>query len=481
MDDEKQTPPAPKDGESPVPPPPAGAPPAGAGPQPADGAAPEQGPAEGGDIGAEQPQEQEEAACAGTAEPMAAAEAGPEEAGPGSDAAVKAGETDYAAQSQQPPIPPRSDRREIYVMIRYGKMNIRGIFTSHILDSRPGEKFVLRTKRGTEWGELMNVLTERPDMQDVHGKILRRATKDDMLKVSELEEKERTDELKFCRQRIAEHRLDMKLVDVEHLLGSEKLIFYFTANGRVDFRELVKSLAQNFKTRIELKQIGVRDEAKVLGSIGHCGRPLCCRLYMREIDQVTMKMAKIQKSTLDPSKISGCCGRLMCCLRYEDEVYRDLKRNSIPKGEKLMTKRGEVEVLDFQILSQKLFVQDLKGERLTIGLDEIIPRDQAQEAQRPKPPESQGRPPAQAPVRPRPPARPEGEGPPLPAGSPGQPGEAQGDFRRKKKKRRRTRKPWPQDGRPPGHEGAPQGGTGTPGGAGDGQPGGQPGAAETPN
>ncbi len=353
------------------------------------------------------------------------------------------------AQQAAPDFPHRPDRKETLVIIRYGKMNNRGFFTTHILDSRPDEKFIIRTKRGTEWGQMVRQNGEAPDPQNIHGKVLRRATKDDLLKIAELEEHERTVEVKFAREKIAEHNLNMKLVDVEHILGSEKIIFYFTANGRVDFRDLVKSLAQNFKTRIELKQIGVRDEAKVLGNIGHCGRPLCCRLYMREIDQVTMKMAKIQKSTLDPSKISGACGRLMCCLRYEDEVYRDLKRNSIPKGEKLMTKSGEVEVIDFQILSQKLFVQDLKGERFTIGLDEIIPRSHKSESPEcasclpapvqaaPQAPRS----PLPAPDVPRAPAEQRVQAPQDPGFNP--------ERRRKRKKRKKNRRPWPQDGGSP--------------------------------
>jgi cell fate regulator YaaT (PSP1 superfamily) len=368
-------------------------------------------------------------------------------------------------------------------------MHHRGFFSTHLVDAHVGETFIIRSKRGTEWGTMISLCPADQESPPVHGRVLRRATADDLIKVQEIENTQRFDELRLCREKVEEHGLSMKLVDVEHLLGSEKIIFYFTANGRVDFRGLVKNLAQTLKTRIELKQIGVRDEARILGLVGHCGRSLCCRQYMREIEQVTMKMAKIQKSTLDPSKISGACGRLMCCLRYEDEVYRDLRKNSIPRGRRVWTEEEEVEVLDFQILSQKIFVQNIRGERRTIKLDEVLPpgvfpkKKEPVEAapvrprgeRRPKPTgESPG---PRGERRPKPTGEssgPRGERRPKPKGeSPGPRGEQRpkptggsstppGEApRRKKKKKRRRRRPGGQGGQADGNRSGSGGGGGS--------------------
>jgi len=357
-------------------------------------------------------------------------------------------------------------------------MHHRGFFNTHLVDARVGETFIIRTKRGTEWGTMVSLCPADQESPPIHGRILRRATADDLIKVQEIEDSQRFDELRLCREKVEEHGLSMKLVDVEHLLGSEKIIFYFTANGRVDFRGLVKNLAQTLKTRIELKQIGVRDEARILGLVGHCGRSLCCRQYMREIEQVTMKMAKIQKSTLDPSKISGACGRLMCCLRYEDEVYRDLRKNSIPRGKRVWTEEEEVEVLDFQILSQKIFVQNIRGERRTIRLDEVLPPGVFPKKKEPV---------EAAPVRPRGERRPKstgessgsrGERRPKPTGeSSGPRGERRpkptgesstspGEAPRRKKKKRRRRRP----GGPGGQTDANRSGGGQSGGSRPSQP-----------
>ncbi|MHC4954611.1 MAG: PSP1 domain-containing protein [Planctomycetota bacterium] len=201
---------------------------------------------------------------------------------------------------------------------------------------KPGEAVVARTERGVEYaiiltkGEETDANGPRPNVE-----VLRRATDEDTLKQRALENGARGDEYRFCRERIDALGLPMKLVRVERLLGGGRLIFYFMAEGRVDFRDLVRDMAREYRMRIELKQIGARDEAKVLGDVSYCGRELCCSSWIREMKPVTMKMAKNQKSTLDPSKISGVCGRLLCCLRYEDDVYTELRKGLPKRGKRV--------------------------------------------------------------------------------------------------------------------------------------------------
>ncbi len=156
---------------------------------------------------------------------------------------------------------------------------------------------------------------------------------------------------------IAERKLLMQLVDVEHLFGGERLIFYYLAEQRVDFRELVKGLAKRYKTRIEMRQIGVRDEAKLLADYGDCGKPVCCNTHLREMPPVSMKMAKIQKATLDPAKISGRCGRLKCCLRYEYDTYEEYRRDLPKVGVSVMTRLGQGRVVAQEILARKVLVR----------------------------------------------------------------------------------------------------------------------------
>ncbi len=204
------------------------------------------------------------------------------------------------------------------------------------------------------------------------GEILRIATAEDNEKVSRQRARGTADEEEYCTRRIAAHKLKMKLAGVEYLFEGEKIIFYFLAEGRVDFRALVRDLAKMYRTRIEMKQIGVRDEARLLAEYEHCGRRLCCKNFLNHLEPVTMRMAKSQKTTLDPSKISGRCGRLMCCLRYEDNVYQDLKRNLPKKGLIVTLSEGKAKVLSQDILLQKLLVETQKGERQIIHASEII-------------------------------------------------------------------------------------------------------------
>jgi len=187
-----------------------------------------------------------------------------------------------------------------------------------------GEHAIVETSRGIEYGTVAignKTVTEKEVVLPLRP-VLRRATEDDDRVYEENKRKEK-EAARICALKIAEHKLEMKLVDVEYTFDNSKLLFYFTADGRVDFRELVKSLASVFRTRIELRQIGIRDETKMIGGLGVCGRPFCCKKFLDDFAQVSIKMAKEQNLSLNSQKISGACGRLMCCLRYEHEVYEE--------------------------------------------------------------------------------------------------------------------------------------------------------------
>ena len=202
-----------------------------------------------------------------------------------------------------------------------------------------GEAVIVETARGIEYGtvSVANKIVPAKDVVLPLRSILRKATTDDKDKYRENKEKEKAAE-EVCIQKIKEYKLGMKLVDVEYTFDNSKLLFYFTADGRVDFRELVKDLASVFKTRIELRQIGIRDETKLIGGLGVCGLPFCCKKFLSDFEQVSIKMAKEQNLSLNSQKISGACGRLMCCLRYEHDFYEsELKK--LPKVDSLVTTR----------------------------------------------------------------------------------------------------------------------------------------------
>ena len=184
-------------------------------------------------------------------------------------------------------------------------------------------------------------------------------------------EQERS-EYATCQLRIVESGLDMQLVDVEHLYGGERIVVYYLAEGRVDFRQLVKDLAKEFQTRIEMRQIGVRDEAKLLADYGDCGKPVCCNTHLSEMPPVSMRMAKLQKATLDPSKISGRCGRLKCCLRYEYDTYQELQKDLPPVGSEIITENGKARVLAQEILASQLLVQTEGMRRVVIDAADVM-------------------------------------------------------------------------------------------------------------
>lgn len=199
-----------------------------------------------------------------------------------------------------------------------------------------GDHVIVETARGIEYGSVVQGIREVADDKVIMPlkSVIRIATEEDDKKAIENNEKEKK-AFKICKEKIAKHGLEMKLIETEYTFDNNKVLFYFTADGRIDFRELVKDLASVFKTRIELRQVGVRDETKMLGGIGICGRPLCCNTYLSEFIPVSIKMAKEQSLSLNPTKISGICGRLMCCLKNEQEAYEELNSNLPDIGEKL--------------------------------------------------------------------------------------------------------------------------------------------------
>ncbi len=234
-----------------------------------------------------------------------------------------------------------------------------------------GEKVVVETVKGLEMGECCCECHEVEDDQIVPPlrPVIRIATDAD-LRVAEANKEREREAFDICKQKIIEHELDMKLVSVERSFDGNKILFFFTSDGRVDFRELVKDLASVFRTRIELRQIGVRDEAKMLGGIGICGRPFCCSQFLSDFQPVSTKMAKIQSMSLNPSKISGVCGRLMCCLRYEHEAYEDMIKHSPKTGAYVETESGYGTVAQVNLLRHQVKVKmDGTGEPVTKTYD----------------------------------------------------------------------------------------------------------------
>ena len=233
-----------------------------------------------------------------------------------------------------------------------------------------GTAVIAETARGFEYGIVVKENTEvsETDLVAPLKPIIRVATDEDEVKHKEnLEKKEKA--LAECQEKVDKHGLEMKLVDVEYTFDNSKVIFYFTSEGRVDFRELVKDLALIFKTRIELRQIGVRDEAKMIGGIGACGRGICCHTWLSDFEPVSIKMAKAQNLSLNPAKISGVCGRLLCCLKYENDVYIQLKKGMPDVLEKVKTKEGIALVTEVNIFEGNLKVRYLLDEKGECGED----------------------------------------------------------------------------------------------------------------
>lgn len=260
------------------------------------------------------------------------------------------------------------------IVSRYGVMASVGDFVTRSCDYKHHELLILRTPRGTEIGEFLSVkqelisgMNEKSD-----GKVIGVASEEEISRMKRIVHVDQKEEMKFCREKIEKRELKMHLKYVEHILGGERIVFYFSAEGRVDFRDLVKDLAEKYKTRIEMKQIGARDEARLLAECGVCGMNLCCRLVLPRIEPVSMKMAKMQTTTLDPAKVSGRCGRLKCCFRYEHEVYQDLKKKLPNIGSIVKTRKLEGEVVGLDILTQKVTLSSKEEDIQEVELKDII-------------------------------------------------------------------------------------------------------------
>jgi cell fate regulator YaaT (PSP1 superfamily) len=286
---------------------------------------------------------------------------------------------------------PKVQKNKKMMLVRYGRMGFMGWFShneSHI--PLVNSHVVIKTRRGLELGELIGRFNYRAgqfknttEQVDEYfggkgrdyplaegGAFVRFATHEDLMEQKHLEVSA-AEEAKCCDKFIRDMNLPMKVVDSEHLFGGERIVIYFTSSGRVDFRDLVRRLAREYQTRIELRQIGSRDEAKLVSDFESCGQECCCRRFLKILEPVNMRMAKLQKATLDPSKISGHCGRLKCCLRYEDETYRELKKTLPRKNALVKTPKGEGKVAAVQILTQLVVVQDASGKRDTFNIEEI--------------------------------------------------------------------------------------------------------------
>jgi cell fate regulator YaaT (PSP1 superfamily) len=278
------------------------------------------------------------------------------------------------------------------MLVRYSRMRFLGLFEHNEtqLPTVP-TRVVVKTEKGLELGSMIGNLgayragqlkqsddqlkkyfedSEIPFPTEPAGRFVRYATAEDLNEEKHFN-KIADDEADYCRDLIREMNLPMKIIDAEHILGGERIIFYFMSEGRVDFRELVRKLAQEYQTRIEMRQIGSRDEAKLLGDVESCGQRCCCIRFLKSLKPVNMRMAKLQKATLDPSKISGYCGRLKCCLRYEDQIYTELKRLMPPRSTRVKTRLGPGKVIDYQILAQLVVIELDNGTRTAVPRSEL--------------------------------------------------------------------------------------------------------------
>lgn len=242
--------------------------------------------------------------------------------------------------------------------VRFRKAGKIYYFSPKEYEIKVGDNVIVETARGVEYGKVVIASKEISEEEIISPlkEVIRVATNEDDEKERANKEKEK-EAFKICLEKIKKHNLEMKLIDCEYTFDNNKVLFYFTADGRIDFRELVKDLASVFRTRIELRQIGVRDETKILGGIGSCGRPLCCNTHLSEFIPVSIKMAKEQNLSLNPTKISGVCGRLMCCLKHEEEVYEEANSKMPEVGDTVTTVDGlKGEVHSISVLKQMVRV-----------------------------------------------------------------------------------------------------------------------------
>ena len=358
-------------------------------------------------------------------------DAGGTEPAPAPEPAAPEDELEHVELPPQEPRRPDDTRTEEpkgpMLVARYGRMRWLGEFR-HRFDPppAPGTNVVLRTDRGVELGRVVASVCDSPcagcmTAEKVEhyvwasgpdypfrrdGKALRIANPQDLIDQRHLESSAR-DERVFCIEQIRELALEMKLVTVEHLLGGDRIVFYFLAEHRVDFRELVRRLAGQYHTRIEMRQVGARDEARLVADYERCGQQCCCRSFLKDLKPISMRMAKTQKATLDPAKISGRCGRLMCCLRYEDNTYRELKAALPKKNTWVRTKELVGRVVGAHIITQLVQLRLPNESRAVVANEEIIERDveppavHAPEAQRPRAKTTEGERAAPGATRPR--------------------------------------------------------------------------------
>ncbi|MHC4265511.1 MAG: PSP1 domain-containing protein [Planctomycetota bacterium] len=286
----------------------------------------------------------------------------------------------------------RQKKNKKYMLVRYGRMNELSWFEHNETKvPKTPRRVVIKTDKGLELGYIVGQLspyrkgqfrlnqeqldeyyrTSEVDFEcECSGKFIRYASSADVSEEKHLR-KISKGEIDCCKKFTEELELPMKIVDVEHIFGGERIVFYFMADGRIDFRDLVKKLAHEYQTRIELRQIGSRDEAKLMGDFETCGQQCCCQRFLKTLKPINMRMAKMQKATLDPSKISGYCGRLKCCLRYEDVTYQDLKKKLPRRNARVKTEHGEGRVIDAQILTQLVMVECDSGEKFSVPVEEI--------------------------------------------------------------------------------------------------------------
>ncbi|QJW45869.1 stage 0 sporulation family protein [bacterium BFN5] len=265
------------------------------------------------------------------------------------------------------------------VGVRFKKAGKIYYFDPGQLELAAGENVIVETARGLEHGQVV-IGPRQVSEEDIVAPlktVQRKASNLDMDKVKENAAKEE-DAFRVCEQKIQAHSLPMKLIDVEYTFDVNKIIFYFTAEGRIDFRELVKDLAAVFRTRIELRQIGVRDEAKMLGGIGCCGRPLCCSTFLGDFEPVSIRMAKEQNLSLNPTKISGICGRLMCCLKYESDCYGGCCKKVVPPtaGRRVITIDGEGKVISVSNNKKTATVLIDDGKTVVIPWEEVVEKEE---------------------------------------------------------------------------------------------------------
>ena len=270
------------------------------------------------------------------------------------------------------------------VGVRFKKAGKIYYFDPGTLELRKEDPVIVETARGLEYGHVVIPARQLEDAEVATPlkPVLRKATEKDTAKVADNEAKE-AEAMRICEQKIVAHKLDMNLVSVEYTFDVSKIIFYFTAEGRVDFRELVKDLAGIFRTRIELRQIGVRDEAKMLGGIGCCGRSLCCATFLGDFEPVSIRMAKEQNLSLNPAKISGICGRLMCCLKYESNLYGGpaCRKQSAPKpGAKVIAPNGEGNVVAVDPAHKTVSVKRPDGTVSKLPLSEVAEAEDGNKA-----------------------------------------------------------------------------------------------------